>query len=264
MSIKNQRPMLISAAIIIGLTAASLIGLNLFVDHIAKLAPPSFAMAPPSHQAAKPASVDDSMPPSDMPGTAPPQAGAPDRARPKPQDARQPDDAVRRVRNGKDAPDIVRTQPPASSSPAQNGGQQSGRSGPPPAYGYPPPPPYPTDPQEREQFERMMEQYGPPPGYYPPQGGGGGGGYPPWGNSPPPPYPYPDNAAPEEYYPPPPYDYNEDYFGGEEYEYDYNGKLNNANEDAKMADIHDPNSLPGVVSGHDSIHDDYMDDDEID
>lgn len=233
MSIKNQRPLFLFAAVIIGVTAASLIGLNLIVDHIAKLSPPTIAMAePPPGPPKGMMGIDDAVdkkPPSPMDFPPPMPGGFDPRPRPKmPDMGGQPNnDAMRRVRNGKDSPDIRRTQP---AQPAQKDDAQNVQRGAPP--GYPPMPPMPPmDPKERERFEREMQQYGPPPGYYPPPGyfppGSGYGG-------------------PEDFYPPPNdefdngYDYEENYYGDPDYYDGYDSNLNNpTNETQKTAEYVD-------------------------
>lgn len=185
MSIKNQRPLFISAAVILGLTIASLFGLNLFVDKISRLTPPSIAMAEPPRRVGVDDAIDKPKPPAfGMPpeGVARPEPDLrPKHKMPDMRD-RQPDDAVRRVRNGKDAPDLRRTQPrppngkdDAAAPPSQKGPPTM----PPNMNGgfYPPfeiPPGVKLDPKERERIEQELERRrqmyfnGPPPDYYPP------------------------------------------------------------------------------------------------
>lgn len=265
MSIKNQRPLFISAAIIIGLTAASLVGLNLVVDHISKLSPPAIAMAEPPRRPKAPIGSDDAIEKMKMPPAMPTEIPRPDMMDPrmKPRipapGERAPDDAMRRIRNGKDAPDIKRTQPPTPPSPPSNGrddaqnGQRAMPGNPPPGY-YPPP--YPMDPKEREQMEKMMQQ-GPPPGYYPPPG---------YFQQPP---PYQQEAP----YGRDPYDQgydNPDDFYYDEYEpdyEDYDSKLDlKEHDDERTADVHDTKEGKIDAGANDTLEhqDDYILDEEID
>jgi hypothetical protein len=164
------------------------------------------------------------------------------------------------VRNGKDAPDIRRSQPPSTRDDSVQNKERQAQ----PPYGYPPP--YPTDPKERERFDKMMEQYGPPPGYYPPQGNYPPPGYPPQNNYPPQGQAHPQDNVPsnnQEYEAP--YDYGEQYF--DEYDqdyYDYDSKLErNVPTDRKAADAHRPEPFGDAYDDRPSIgmHEDYGDDD---
>jgi hypothetical protein len=223
MSIKNQRPLIIFASVIIGLTVASLFGLNLLVDHIAKISPPSIPMAAPARPpTAEGLGADDAIDRGQPPSPIPPGfQGRPPRPdmmqRPKMPDMRDrpTEDAMRRVRNGKDAPDLRRTAPRAPNGRDDAAIQKNGM----PAYpqdmanGYYPPPyqmqPPQMDPKERERIEQEMqrrrEMYysAPPPGYYPP------------------PYQPEDSYNGQNYDPYEYEDYYEDYDGYEDWESKY-------------------------------------------
>jgi hypothetical protein len=165
---------------------------------------------------------------------------------------RPSDDVLRRVRNGKDAPDIRRTQPPPTKDDSMQNGQRQM-----PPY----PPPYPTDPKERERFEKMMEQYGPPPGYYPPPSG-----YPPPPSGYPPPGAFPPSPYPDDYNQPydAPYDYGEQYYDEYEPEYDFNSRFDSTKtNDQKTATFHDERAVDLAADEYPVIddQDDYIDSD---
>jgi hypothetical protein len=186
MSIKNQKTLLISASLIIGLTLLILFGLNYIVEKISQTPPsPTFSSPlPPNNMPGIDDALDQKKPSKfDMPSNGKPFID--DQARPpvrmwQPDKKRMPNKVMRRVRNGKDAPDLKRTRPragqtkedmyrgrPVTPPPMQNNGY------------YPPPMQVPDnaqlDPKEREMIEREIERrrelfYGPPPEYYPPPG----------------------------------------------------------------------------------------------
>jgi hypothetical protein len=179
MSIKNQKTLIISASLIIGLTVVSLFTLNIVVEKISRITPPPFAMnmqkKPPS-----PMGVDDALKNGFPAKQVPPNGanlGIDDQVPPK---LRRPDTQIKpnngRVRTGKDAPDIRRMQPPSN---GQGGGSNDSQRRPPS-----PPPSTPNSPpqgamdeQQRrmmeEDMERRREMYydQPPPGYYAPPPG---------------------------------------------------------------------------------------------
>ncbi|HXW53383.1 MAG TPA: hypothetical protein VEL47_04670 [Myxococcota bacterium] len=225
MSAKNQRTLFISAFVIIALTIVGLASLNFAVEKISQIKPPTIAMAEPKKSTddmlggpknarenkAGPNGLQSGMPKNFDMGMHPP--GFMQNRPPM-----MPPDMQKRLRNGRDAPDMRRAKPPTGSF---MGGDSRGPNQGPPTRdtrdrNMMPMPPMPDfnrmSPAEREQFEREMERrreqffgspdHQPPPGYPPP------------------------------YYPPPPgYDGPGGYDGGQGYDdyydgdYDYEGDM---------------------------------------
>jgi hypothetical protein len=241
MSTKNQKTLVIFASLIIVLTAVVIISLNIIVNKISHISGPRFIMDMPGQ---KPPimGTDDSLkngpPPGMMPQAIHPNPGQKDgmgRGFDNAQNT-MPFDMQKRVRNGKNMPDLKRMPPDQK------------RPGPPPGFAGPgfddslrkPPPPPPQNmpnkappynnqgaPKEEKQraldeMEQRRQMYykNQPPDYYPP---------------PPPPDDYYDNPydGPEDYY----YD---DYY----YDQDYEGKNDHNSNDkpstqAKVSDAHE-------------------------
>lgn len=246
MSSKNQKTLVISASVIVGLTAAALIGLNFLVDSISQIPQPSLAGGK------FPNTTDDQLKKGkqqlDDPNLAPddglemPPPGLKDR--PDPMNGRG------RVRNGKDDPNLRRAPPPpmGRDDAVPNGQRPKMPEGAPPM----PPASRGLTPQEQAEVEEEMERrremyYGgggnaPPPGYYPPPPD-----YEDYGRG----YEY-DNGYPAEDYNYNDYDY--DYFDP-----DYDGKRPTRN-DRKIADERNRNAREEVINELEEVEDDYVDD----
>lgn len=239
MSIKNQSRLPIFASLIIGVTIALLFALNLVVDKISKIKPPSMAqnMPPPpgmkpvvqAHPNA-PAQPDDEYKSQRAPKIQPGQ-GAPGS-----------DGVMRRAPSGKNGADMPKSPPP----PQPTGGAKPPTGAPPQPQGQPgmpyPPGAMQMSPEERDAMEREMERrrqmmqeyqdYGPQ--YYPP---------------------------PPDFYPNP-YDsgYYDDY---EDNDYDpgYRGKLEEKNSIVRLSEEEEEDE---EFDPDDYRADDYLRDDEED
>lgn len=207
MSFKSQKNLFISAFVIVGLTVASIFALNYTVEKISEVTPPPYAMSEPVPPSKNMRGTDDAfnrgepnepkmpmdraheqmMPPEHMrkgqDRMMPPNMGM---GRPPEMPDGPPKDAFRRVRGGKDAPDLKRARgaPPPAAKDDAAGNQK--REPPRPTDmrdRNTSPPPFPDgrnlDPAEREMMEKELERRremffdspnGPPPGYYPPPG----------------------------------------------------------------------------------------------
>jgi hypothetical protein len=240
MNNKSQKTLLISALVIICVTVVGLIGLRLAVEKISRMsAPPMALMVPPPNlrdMNGTEDAVEDknraAMPEFPPPMPPRPNGGRDDKHQRRPMrpdgNNRNGKDVYRRMRNGKDAPDIRRTTPPFP------GTDDSARNMP-PGYppnmpnGYAPPSPSNMTQEEREMFEKEMERrrelyFGSPDGapsqdYYPP---------------PPPPY-YDDSYDP---YQDSEEDYDEYDFESPYYDPGYEGRNHHEDKkDVKTADM---------------------------
>lgn len=175
MSTKNQKTLFISASVIIMLTVFSLVGLNLAVEKISNIRPPSLNKRPPGPPSENPASVDDALVPMKKPGldmkkNVPPMR---DEMKGFGQDRMMPVPG-KRVRNGRDAPDFKQMESPMMRPPSNGTKREPPPSSPPPRQETSPS--MPNMEQQREMYEREMERQremyenGPPGGYYPPPG----------------------------------------------------------------------------------------------
>lgn len=138
------------------------------------------------------------------------------------------DDSARRIRNGKDAPEMKRADPASRNNSGAPAMPKAMPQGMPPGGYYPPPFPPDMDPKERERIEQEMQRYqdsyygGPPPGYFPPQMPPG------YENS------YPDQDMNEDGYDNMPEEFYEEY----DYENYYNGydsKLHDPKQDQRKS-----------------------------
>lgn len=215
MNFKNQKTLIIGASVIIGLTAASLFALNIVVEKISKIEPPYVALGgagmPP-----RALGIDDALKGA-PPGQTPPNGAGlgmddqvPGKLRPSKMPPQAPNGALRRVRNGKDAPDIRRMPPPSMNGQGGNDSQNRMPPSPPSMPSYPPQPPYngSMDDQQRQMMEEEMQRR--KDMYY--------------------------DQAPQDYYPPP-YDYYDNGYDGEGYDYDYEGYYDNIESKASPPSI---------------------------
>lgn len=217
MNFKNQKTLILGASTIIGLTAASLFALNIVVEKISLIEPPHIALGSP-RMPPRALGTDDALkglPPGQMPPNGAEfgmDGQVPGKLRQPKTPPQAPNGALRRVRNGKDAPDIRRMAPPSMNGQGANDNQNRVPPSPPSMPSYPPQPPYgSTDDQQRQMMEEEMQRRRDM--YY-------------------------DQTPPQDYYPPPsPYDYYDNGYDNEGYDYDYEGYYDNIESKASPPSV---------------------------